>query len=184
MQSGRFTGINQRIADRLLADGRIKRDDHQRVVDYATRHKCRIEDTLVDLEVMTEADLLKFIATAYGTRFVSTEKLAKASIDPRLLARVPVNTVNLHSVFPVLFDDRAVALSVVTADPDNDAALHEVKLAAGVKEVRALAARPAAVRGGTADPQAKPGARQGAEDHRQWRACHAGRAARLGRTLD
>src|SRR6185437_8478665 len=30
--------------------------------------------------------------------------------------------------------------------PDNDAALHEIKLTAGVKEVRALAARPAAVR--------------------------------------
>ena len=46
----------------------------------------------------------------------------------------------------MLFDDKASALSVVTADPDNDAALHEVKLAASVREVRPLVARPAAVR--------------------------------------
>jgi response regulator RpfG family c-di-GMP phosphodiesterase len=146
MSNGRFSGINQRIADRLLTEGRIKRDDHQRAVEYATRHKSRIEEALIDLEIMSEADLLKFIATVHNTRFVSAEKLSKAVIDPRLLARVPVRTADLHGVFPVLFDDKAGVLSLVTADPDNDAALHEVRLAAGVKDVRALAARPAAVR--------------------------------------
>ncbi|APR85826.1 GSPII E domain/HD domain/response regulator [Minicystis rosea] len=146
MSNGRFSGINQRIADRLLAEGRLTREDHQRVVEYATRQKGRIEEALIELEVMSEADLLKFIATVHNTRFVSGDKLSKAVIEPRLLARVPVRTADLHGVFPVLFDDKASVLSVVTADPDNDAALHEVRLAAGVKEVRALAARPAAVR--------------------------------------
>ena len=146
MSNGRFSGINQRIADRLLAEGRLKREDHQRAVDYATRHKQRIEEALIDLEILGESDLLKFIATVHNTRFVSSEKLSKAVIDARLLQRVPMRTADLHGVFPVLFDDKASALSVVTADPDNDAALHEIKLAAGVKDVRALAARPAAVR--------------------------------------
>jgi response regulator RpfG family c-di-GMP phosphodiesterase len=146
MSTSRFHGINQRIADRLLAEGRIKREDHQRAVEYATRQKGRIEEALVELEVMSEADLLKFIATTYSTRFVSTERLAKAVIEARVLQRVPVRTAELHGVFPVLFDDKAGALSIVTADPDNDVALHEVKLTAGVKDVRALAARPAAVR--------------------------------------
>src|SRR6185437_14372219 len=89
---------------------------------------------------------LKFIATVHSTRFVSTEKLSKAVIEPRVLQRVPVRTAELHGVFPVLCDEKAGVLSVVTGDPDNDAALHEIKLTAGVKEVRALAARPAAVR--------------------------------------
>jgi response regulator RpfG family c-di-GMP phosphodiesterase len=146
MSTSRSSGINQRIADRLLAEGRIKREDHQRAVEYATRQKGRIEEALVELEVMSEADLLKFIATTYSTRFVSTERLAKAVIEARVLQRVPVRTAELHGVFPVLFDDKAGALSIVTADPDNDVALHEVKLTAGVKDVRALAARPAAVR--------------------------------------
>ena len=63
-----------------------------------------------------------------------------------MLARVPVKLAELHGIFPVLYDDKAGALSVVTADPDNDVALQEVKLSAAVREVRALAARPAAVR--------------------------------------
>ena len=39
-------GINQRIADRLLADGQLDRDNHLRAVEYATRKKTRIEEAL------------------------------------------------------------------------------------------------------------------------------------------
>jgi response regulator RpfG family c-di-GMP phosphodiesterase len=146
MSTSRSSGINQRIADRLVAEGRITRDEHQRVVEYATRTKARVEEALIELELMNEADLLKFIATTHNTRFVSTERLSKAVIEPRVLQRVPVRLADLHGVFPVLHDEKASSLSVVTADPDNEPALHELRLTANVKEVRALAARPAAVR--------------------------------------
>lgn len=139
-------GINQRVADRLLAEGRLLPVDHRRAVEHATRHKGRIEDALIELELFSEGDLLKAIATAHGTRFVSTERLAKTAIDPKILSKVSSKTADLHGVFPVLFDEASKVLSVVTADPDNDVALHEIKIAAGVREVKALVARPAAVR--------------------------------------
>ncbi|EYF03301.1 HD domain-containing phosphohydrolase [Chondromyces apiculatus] len=141
-----FQGINQRIADRLLLDGRIAHDDYRRAVEHATRNRSRIEDAMIELEILSEADLLKFIATLHNTRFVSSEKLSKAIIDARVLSKVSSVTATLHGVFPVLLDDRTLTLSVATADPDNDAALHEIKLAAGVRDVRAIVARPAAVR--------------------------------------
>jgi len=139
-------GINQRIADRLLADGQIDRDAHLRAVEYAARHKTRIEEALIELDIMSERALLKFIATLHSTNFVSTEKLSKAGIDRRMLDRVPVKIADLYGVFPVLHDEKAGALTVATADPDNAAALQEVKLALGLREVRAIASRPAAVR--------------------------------------
>ena len=142
----RTSGINQRIADRLLSEGRLSSDQHRLAVAHATRHRIRIEDALVELDILKEGDLLKYIATVYGTRFVSTEKLSKAVIDPRVLAKVSKRTAELYGVFPVLLDDASSVLSIVTADPDNDAAMHEIKLAARVKEVRALVARPGAVR--------------------------------------
>jgi response regulator RpfG family c-di-GMP phosphodiesterase len=142
----RTFGINQRIADRLLADARIGREQHQRAVDYANRQRGRIEEALIELEFMSEGDLLKYISTVHSTRFVSTEKLSKAALNPRVTAKVPAKLALLHGVFPVLLDEKTGVLSVVTADPDNDAALHEVKMAAGVREVRALVARPAAVK--------------------------------------
>ncbi|TKD03110.1 DUF4388 domain-containing protein [Polyangium fumosum] len=139
-------GTNQRVADRLLSEGRIGAEEHRRAVEHASRQRGRIEDSLVELDIMPEGDLLKYVATLHNTRFVSTEKLAKAAIEPRVLGRVLPKTAKMHGVFPVLLDEAKSVLSVVTADPDNDAAIHEVKLAAGVREVRALVARPAAVR--------------------------------------
>lgn len=142
----RTSGINQRIADRLLTEGRISGDQHRLAVAHATRHRVRIEDALVELDILKEGDLLKYIATVYGTRFVSTEKLSKAVIEPRVLAKVAKRAAELHGVFPVLVDEATNVLSLVTADPDNDVALHEIKIGARVREVRALVARPAAVR--------------------------------------
>ncbi|WP_437677463.1 HD domain-containing phosphohydrolase [Sorangium sp. So ce131] len=139
-------GLNQRIADRLVLEGRITPDDHRRAVEYAMRLRGRIEDAIIELDIVNEAELLKFIATVHNTRFVSTEKLSKAIIEPRVLAKVSAITATLHGVFPVLLDERNTTLSVATADPDNDAALHEIRLAAGVRDVRAIVARPAAVR--------------------------------------
>ncbi|WP_437734737.1 HD domain-containing phosphohydrolase [Sorangium sp. So ce1335] len=139
-------GLNQRIADRLVLEGRITPDDHRRAVEYAMRTRGRIEDAIIELDIVNEAELLKFIATVHNTRFVSTEKLSKAIIEPRVLAKVSAITATLHGVFPVLLDERNTTLSVATADPDNDAALHEIRLAAGVRDVRAIVARPAAVR--------------------------------------
>lgn len=137
---------NQRIADRLLADKRLTPESHRAAVSHATRHKARVEDALLELEILREADLLKYIATVHATRFVSTEKLAKAVIEPRVVAKVSRKTADLHNVFPVLYDDATKTLSVVTPDPDNGAAIDELRLMPGVKEVRALVARPAAVR--------------------------------------
>lgn len=138
-------GTNQRVADRLLAEGRITAEDHRRVVAHATKQRGRIEDAFIELGVISEGELLKYVATLHNTRFVSTEKLSKAAIDQRVLGRVSQKTAKMHEVFPVLLDDAKSVLSVVTADPDNHVAMHEVKLAAGVREVRALVARPAAV---------------------------------------
>lgn len=138
--------MNQRIADRLLAEGRIDGDDHRRAVDHAVRRTMRIEDALIGLEILSEPELLKYLATIHGTRFISTEKLMKATIDPRVLGKVTRATADLHGVYPVLLDEATKTLSVVTADPDNGMALDDLKISAGVREVRPLVGRPSAVR--------------------------------------
>jgi len=138
--------VNRRVADRLVQDGRISTQDRASCVDFAGRHGGRVEDALIDLDIMSEADLLKYISTLHSTRFVSTEKLYKAKIDPRVVAQVPRQMAEMHLVFPVLYNSEKQSLSVVTPDPDNESALNEVRLASGVKKINALVGRPAAVR--------------------------------------
>jgi response regulator RpfG family c-di-GMP phosphodiesterase len=134
----------------MVADGLITPEQHEAVLNHVQAFGDRIEEALLDTNSVTEANLLKYLAGIYKTRFVSTEKLAKADIDRLTLEKVPKKLASQHGVFPVLFDAKASALSIVTADPHNPAVLDEIKLVAGVKEVRAFVARPRAVRAAVA----------------------------------
>ena len=89
-------GTNQRVADRLLAEGRITAEDHRRVVAHATKLRGRIEDAFIELSVISEGELLKYVATLHNTRFVSTDKLSKAAIDQRVLGRVSQKTAKMQ----------------------------------------------------------------------------------------
>jgi hypothetical protein len=135
------------IADRLVAAGLLGDRDRNRAAAFARARNVRMEDAIIDLGFMKEADLLRTVATWNRTRFVSTEQLARASIAPALLQIVPAKAAELCGVFPVLWDAASGTLSVVVGDPGDTNALHDVRLAsAGVRRVVALAARPAAVR--------------------------------------
>jgi response regulator RpfG family c-di-GMP phosphodiesterase len=129
----------------MLVEGVLSSEEHAVAISFVGLHGGRAEDALIENGLMTEAEMLKYVSTLHGTRFVSTEKLYKAQIDPALLQLVPRKLADLHGVLPVLYDEKRV-LSVVTADPDNLAALQEVSTAASIREVVPLVARPAAVR--------------------------------------
>ncbi len=137
---------NQQLADRLLNEGRIAPEVHRRAVAQAAAAGLRVEDVLIDLGIVGEQDLLKYVATIFKTRFVSTEKLYKATVDPRLIALISPKLADARQVFPVLYAADTDTLSIVTATPDDSDALKEVKLSAGVRVVQPLIARPAAVR--------------------------------------
>ena len=106
----------------------------------------RIEDAVVFMGFVTEADLLKGLATFYKTRFVSSDKLAKAEIPRATLEMIPRQVAERFGIFPVLFDAQKSVLSVVTADPDDAATLEQIRMVSSAREVLAFFARPAAVR--------------------------------------
>lgn len=142
--------INQRLLERMVKDGLITEAQREAALNHVQAFGDRLEEALIDNDAVSEAALLKYLAGVYRTRFVSTEKLAKADIDQVTLSKVPKKLAVAHGVFPVLFDAKAGALSVVTADPDNPVALDEIKLVSGVREVRAFVARPRAVKAAVA----------------------------------
>src|SRR6266567_6872940 len=137
--------VHRSVADRLLIDGRITRAQHEAATALQKRNGARIEETLLETEAISEPELLKYLASMHKTRFVSTEKLSRADIDRSTLDRVPKKLVERFNVVPVLYDAQANVLSIVTADPNNFDALDQVQKGAGVREVQALVARPAAV---------------------------------------
>jgi response regulator RpfG family c-di-GMP phosphodiesterase len=137
---------NPRLLDQMLERGVLTSEQREAVLNYHQRVGGRIEEALLDVKALDEAALLKFVAGLHRTRFVSTEKLSKADIDRHTLDRIPRKLAESRGVFPVVWDPKGEAISVVMADPGDVAALQEVQIAAGVKKVNAFVARPSAVR--------------------------------------
>lgn len=134
-----------RILDKLRDEGRIDAIRYESLYHQSKRSGEPIQDALVDSGTLTEADLLKFVAALYQTRFVLTERLAKADVDRTLLDMVPRKVAERLGCVPVLYDRRAQSLSIVVADLEEDVA-KQVQLVAGVREVKPYIARPAAIR--------------------------------------
>ncbi|MFW5740462.1 MAG: DUF4388 domain-containing protein [Myxococcota bacterium] len=146
----RKTKGDVRLLDLLLGEKQISPEQYEATLTHFQTHGGRIEESLLEVNATNETELLKFLAAFHKTRFVSTEKLAKADIGRPTLDKVPKKLAESLGIFPVLWDPGAGVLSVVTSDPDNLEALKEVQLFAGAKEVRAFVARPAAVRAAVA----------------------------------
>lgn len=141
---------NQRLLDRMVTDNVITAEQREAALNHMQAFGDRAEEALLDANILTEAVLLKYLAALYKTRFVSTDKLAKADIDRLTLEKLPKKLASAHGVFPVLFDGKTSSMSVVTADPLNTAMLDEIKLVSGVKNVSAFVARPRAVKAAVA----------------------------------
>ncbi|MFO0685089.1 MAG: DUF4388 domain-containing protein [Sandaracinus sp.] len=147
-----------RILDRLRDEGRISAAQYESLYHHARRSGEPVQEAILDGGAMTEGDLLKFVAGIYKTRFVSTERLAKADVSREMLQLVPRKLAERLSIVPVLYDRRASALSIVVADLEEDVA-KQVQLTANVREVHAYIARPSAIRAAirkhyAGDPQA------------------------------
>jgi len=137
---------NTRLPQKLAAEGVITPEQQEAALNHHNMMGGRIEEALMEINAIDEAALLKYLAALHRTRFVSTEKLAKAEIDRATLEKIPRKVAEQETVFPVLFDHNTGTLSVVTPDPDNASMLREIQLASGAKKIFAFVGRPLAVR--------------------------------------
>lgn len=135
-----------RLLERMVGDGVINAAQQEAALNVVARSGDRVEEALLEVRALDELALLRYLATLHKTRFVSSEKLAKAEIDPLTLAKVPRKLAERAMLFPVLYEAQTGTLSIVTTDPDDMQAISDVQVAAGVKEVRAFVGRPRAIK--------------------------------------
>src|SRR3954469_10907167 len=135
-----------RLLERLVAEKLITPEQQEATLNVIARTGDRVEEALLELRAIDEVALLKHLAASHQTRFVSTEKLAKAEIDPTTLAKVPRKLAERATVFPVLYDAQTATLSIVMPDPSDMQSINDVQVASGAKEVRAFVGRPRAIK--------------------------------------
>jgi response regulator RpfG family c-di-GMP phosphodiesterase len=144
--SAQSAAKTKRVCDALVRSKLLKPEQTEAVLTQVQRTGDRVEEAILELGLVTEADMLKSLAADYQVYFISSEKLAKAEVARALLDMIPLKFAEKIGVCPVVFDAKAHALTVVTADPDDYEALREAQIASGAREVKAVLARPAAVK--------------------------------------
>ncbi|MGB3050407.1 MAG: HD domain-containing phosphohydrolase [Polyangiales bacterium] len=132
--------------DRLVVEGQVPPDRYDEVVIHAQRTQSTAEEAILQLGLMSETALLKYIAGIYKTRFVSSERLAKAAIDVGLLQKVPRKLAKRLTAFPILYDSKSRMVSVVAADMTDEDVRQQMTFATGARGVHVYVAREAAIR--------------------------------------
>ena len=143
-QAARTRGVA--ILDRLVVEGRIPPERYDEVIIHAQRTQSTAEEAMIQLGLISEAELLKYIANLYQTRFVGSERLAKAGVDPHLIRKIPRKLAKRLTAFPILFDKTSRTLSVVAADVTDDDVRQQMLFTTGARDVKIYVAREAAIR--------------------------------------
>jgi response regulator RpfG family c-di-GMP phosphodiesterase len=141
-----MSAFREGLIERLHREGALAADRFEAAVHSARGGGEAPEEALIETGAMSEPDLLRYLAKAYQTRFVSTERLAKADIDAGTLAMIPRTFAEQSGVCPVVFDGATRTLSVVTADAGDVELCARVQVASNARAVQLFVARPAAVR--------------------------------------
>ncbi len=134
------------VCELLVRERLLRPDMVDTVSSRALRTGERVEEVILELGLTGEPELLKALATHYKVYFISTERLAKADVPRAVVEMIPQRFAEKIGVCPLMYDAKALALSVATADPDDFEALREAQLASGAREVKGVFARPLAVK--------------------------------------
>ncbi len=157
----------KRLGERLIEAGLVSAE----AIDQALAHQKitghRLGDCLVELGLVPENALLRFLALQFNTRFVSADKLAKATIAPSVLDKVPVRMAEAQDFLPIALDAERKILSIVMAEPQNTDLTREIALVTEMNEVLAFVGVRSAIQAGIkkhyyGDPTAFAALEQGA----------------------
>ncbi|MDY7224978.1 HD domain-containing phosphohydrolase [Hyalangium rubrum] len=127
----------KRLGERLVEAGLVTTEAVEKALDHQKITGHKLGDCLVDLGLLQEAALLRFLAAEFQTRFVTADKLAKAKLPSDVLDKLPVRMAEAQNVLPLAYDSDRKLLSIVAAEPQNKSLLDEIALVTGVSEVYA-----------------------------------------------
>jgi response regulator RpfG family c-di-GMP phosphodiesterase len=127
--------MTKKLGERLVEAGIATPEAIQQALQHQRITGHKLGDCLVETGLVTEQALLRFLATEFNTRFVSTEKLARAKIHAEVLDRIPVRMAESQLFLPLAIDPERKILSIVAAEPQNQPLLDEVALVTGMSEV-------------------------------------------------
>lgn len=124
--------MTRRLGERLVLDGVLTPELLSRALAHQQETGQKLGECLVRLGV-DETPVLRLLAQELQTRFVSTEKLAQATVARALLEKVPVRLAEGFDFMPLRLAQGT--LYVAIAEPQRQRALEEIVRTVGVTQV-------------------------------------------------
>ncbi|WP_205745744.1 GspE/PulE family protein [Egibacter rhizosphaerae] len=134
MTSGVRNSLVQ-LGEILREDGLVSGEDLARATAEHERTGKSLGRVLIELELVTEADLVAALARHLGMDFVD---LSSGQVDTVAASLVPEHLARRHCVLPIGFDDDGT-LVIAMGDPANVLAIDDVRTATD-RDVRAVVA--------------------------------------------
>ena len=101
----------KKLGEILLSWGLINENALADALQYASDHTKRIGEALVELELCSEDDVSKALATQFGFEYVDLDKV----VEQKNLDLIPTDLIRKHMVLPIGNEDGR--LKIVITDP-------------------------------------------------------------------
>jgi type IV pilus assembly protein PilB len=118
--------VNERIGELLVKENLISAEQLRKAREGAKTAGGRLGAQITKLGFLQESELSDFVAKQYG---VPTIDLDEFDVDPSVIALIPEEVAQKHTVLPV--NRAGSTLIMATADPSNIFAIDDIKFLTG-----------------------------------------------------
>lgn len=130
---------DERIGQILLREGVITEEDLNKALDIQKESFGKaLGEVLLELHMVEEIDFLRILAKKFKTQYLTTKKLSQINVPEAIIKLVPVDTAEKYTLFPVQYKKEGKSLTIVMVNPNDVAAVDEVKFVAGVSSLKCL----------------------------------------------
>lgn len=123
----------ERLDQILIRLGYVTPSQVEAAVQRQAAQGGRIGQNLIDLELLTEAQLFDALVEQFR---VPTIAVDENTVDHRLLEKMPPGALESGLIVPVSWNEEQKVLSVAVANPSNEEGIAEVARAFGARKVR------------------------------------------------
>ena len=117
---------NERVADLFIDQGLMDRAQADDVLLETTQNGKPIEQAMVDLGIVDEAQFYHAIADALGTEVIDLDAV---EFTPRILRLIPAGLARLHHALPI--GEEGTAIRVALVDPLDSQTVDDLRFALG-----------------------------------------------------
>src|SRR5581483_7966638 len=130
-------GGNRKFGQVLVDLGYIDQEQLWDLLEEARNHDQSLARVVLDRGLVTEDQLLQAQGEQHG---LAVANLEEQKPSPEAMKLVPENMAQVYKILPLTFENDT--LTVVMSDPDNLAALDDLRNFLGIQQVQAVLALP------------------------------------------